>query len=138
MATVCTSELTSICEDRFYQTVSDGLHREGREPAASLAQDERCVARQIDHRAGLAAARTGVDHEVDAALATQALERLARGRQAAQRVARVRRIGDETIGAHDVSGAVDEARLRMRRMDGEILCHQLVRCSSISCATVSG
>src|SRR5258708_17293344 len=68
MATVCTSELTSICEDRFYQTVSDGLHREGRERAASLAQDERCVARQIDHRAGLGAARTGVDHEVDAAL----------------------------------------------------------------------
>src|SRR5258706_15194441 len=72
MATVCTSELTSICEDRFYQTVSDGLHREGRERAASLAQDERCVARQIDHRAGLGAARTGVDHEVDAALEPRA------------------------------------------------------------------
>src|SRR5258706_3087449 len=72
MATVCTSELTSICEDRFYQTVSDGLHREGRERAASLAQDERCVARQIDHRAGLGAARTGVDHEVDAALQPRA------------------------------------------------------------------
>src|SRR5258708_15200459 len=68
MANVWTSWLTSM----FTAILSDRFDREGRERAFPLAQHERLLAAQIDHRARLDAARAGVDDEVELVLEARA------------------------------------------------------------------
>src|SRR6185503_1648919 len=119
----------------------------------SGTQDERVAARRhalqelelrvVDHRVArhlgeIAAHQRQVMALVDTANAAQALGPFRAGAVAAQRIARVRRIGDQAAVAHDFGGLAHQALLRVRRMDGEILRHQRARNSSSSRATASG
>jgi hypothetical protein len=58
---------------------------------------------------------------VDLAQRTDALDRRRSGDAAAQRIARIGRIGDDAARANDRGRLSDETRLRIPRMDGEVL-----------------
>ena len=57
--------------------------------------------------------------------APHALERVLVADMAAERVAGVGRIGDDPAGAHDLGGAADQPRLRVDRMQFEVLATDL-------------
>jgi hypothetical protein len=92
----------------------------------------------LGHLGQVAAHQGQVVALVDRAHAAQALEAFRAGAIAAQRVARVGRIGDHAAVADDIGRLADEPLLRMRRVDGEELGHQGTRNSSTSRATASG
>ena len=94
--------------------------------------------RMVRHLGKVAAHEREMVPFVDAADAAQPLDRLCGGRQAAERVARVGRIGDQAAPAHNFRRAANEPELRIGGMDGEELRHQRARNSSISFATASG
>src|SRR3989441_11562083 len=94
MKAVCTRPLTVWARLSISPAPSlpDGLDGERLERAFSPAQNARHVARQIDHRARLAAAESRIDHQVE--LALEPLADLARLRQR-PRLARQRQGGRE-------------------------------------------
>src|SRR5258708_4143919 len=102
MANVWTSWLTSM----FTAILSDRFDREGRKRALPLAQHERLLAAEIDHRARLDAARAGVDDEVELVLEARAdFLRVGERRGAA---------GEQQRGREHRLAELDEQRVRHR------------------------
>ena len=120
---------------------ADRLAPRMRQPARHLArgaQDERVAAwrgaleqakaRVVDDRIGgdlrqVPAHQRQVVARIHAPHPAQALHRARIVEAAAQRVAGIRRIGDQPAVAHDLRGAAHQPRLRMRRMYREVLRH---------------
>src|SRR5689334_17709754 len=131
----------SLRVDQAARQLARGVENEG--VAAWSDALDQAEARIVDDRVApdlreVAAHERQVMALVDVAYPAQPLERSRRSGQAAERIARVRRVGDQAVAANDLGRTPYEARLRMRGMDGEVLRHQAARNSSISFATASG
>ena len=79
--------------------------------------------RVLRHLGKVAAHQREIMALIHAPNAPDALHGLLVADVAAERIARIRGIGDHTPGTHDLHRALDQARLRVERVDLKVLSH---------------